>query len=161
MKIKRLALLMWMVPSITAHANGLSYIDDTPVDIQFACDRYGEEYGICPELLQAICWKESRYDEDITDGTGTCFGLMQIQKKSHKDRMERLGVTDLLDEYENIHVGADYLSELFEKYEDAGLVLMIYHGESGAIKKAQSGQISQYAKDVLEKSAELERLHGK
>ena len=157
-----MALLMWLVPSITAHANYLSPIDtETPIEVQFACDRYGEEYNICPELLEAICWKESRFDENAVDSTKSCFGLMQIRAASHKDRIQRLEVNDLYDIEGNIHVGADYLADLFETYEDAGLVLMIYHGEKNAVKKAERGQISQYAKDILEKSEELERVHGK
>lgn len=160
-KIKHLALLLWLVPSISVHANSLSPIDETPIDIQFACDYYGEEYNICPELLQAICWKESRYNEKAIDSTGSCYGLMQIKASCHQNRIERLRTEDLYNEYDNIQLGADYLAELFEKYEDAGLVLMIYHGEKNAIQKAENGQISDYANDVLKKSEELERLHGK
>jgi hypothetical protein len=58
-------------------------------------------------------------------------------------------------------VAADYLAELFEKYEDAGTTLMVYHGERNAISKAERGEISSYANKILERSAELERLHGK
>ena len=160
-RIKYFALMFLLMP-LNVHANGLSYVDDeTPVEIQFACDKYGEEYNICPELLEAICWKESRYQEDIIDNTGSCYGLMQIQAKSHSKRIARLGVTDLYDIDSNVQVGADYLAELFEKYEDAGLVLMVYHGEQGAVRKAESGNISSYALDVLKKSEELERIHGK
>ena len=32
-------------------------------------------------------------------------------------------------------MGADYLSELFEKYCDVGIVLMVYHGEKNAATK--------------------------
>lgn len=86
---------------------------------------------------------------------------MQISPRWHRDRMECLGVTDLFDERSNILVGADYLAELFEKYEDAAVVLMIYHGEKDAIKKAEQGDISNYAIGILERTAELERIHEK
>lgn len=92
---------------------------------------------------------------------GGCYGLMQIYTKYHKDRMERLGVSDIFDERGNILVGTDYLAELCEKYEDMYLSLMIYHGESEAIEKWKNGEKSDYAETILERSHELEKLHGK
>lgn len=160
-KIKYLALVVFLImPSITVEAR--SYVDEeTPIEVQIACDKYGAEYGICPELLEAICWQESRFDESVIDGTGECYGLMQIKKSCHKKRMQDLGVTDLGDIDSNIHVGADYLRELFDDYEDAGIVLGLYHGESNAVARGQSGNLSDYVTRVLENSERLERLHGK
>lgn len=51
--------------------------------------------------------------------------------------------------------------ELFEKYSEAAVVLGLYHGEKNAVKKAESGKMSSYVAGILERSAELERLHGK
>ena len=45
------------------------------------------------------------------------------------------------------------------KYEDAATVLMVYHGEKDAVSKSRRGEISDYAKGILERSQELERLH--
>lgn len=131
-----------------------TYISETAYE---ACVEYGEQYNICPELLMAIIEVESRGQADAENGG--CYGLMQISEKWHKDRMEQLGVTDLFDERSNILVGADYLAELFEKYEDSATVLMIYHGERNAVQKGKRGEISSYAEGILERSAELERIH--
>lgn len=116
----------------------------------------GKEYNICPELLQPIAFQESRFQADAQNGG--CTGLMQVNPAWHEDRMRELGVTDLYDPEQNMEVAADYLQELFEKYEDVGTVLMVYHGESGAVSKIEP---SQYADEILTRSAELERLHGK
>lgn len=124
-----------------------------------ACVKYGEEYGICPELLMAIIERESGGQSDAENGG--CYGLMQISVKWHSDRMELLGVTDIFDERGNILVGTDYLAELFEKYHEAATVLMVYHGEKNAVEKAELGEISSYAMEILGRSAELERIHGK
>ena len=75
--------------------------------------------------------------------------------------MKRLGVTDLYDERGNVKVGADYLQELFREYEDPCLVLDIYNGNSQAFSNYERGIVSDYAGGVLERAAELERLHGK
>ena len=116
----------------------------------------GKEYNICPELLQSIAFQESRFQADAqNDG---CTGLMQVNPAWHEERMRDLGVTDLYDPKQNMEVAADYLQELFGRYEDVGTVLMVYHGESGAVSKIEP---SQYADEILERSAALERLHGK
>lgn len=75
--------------------------------------------------------------------------------------MEELNANDLLDIDTNIHVATDYLSELFEKYEDVGTVLMVYHGEKDAVLKSERGYLSKYAREILERSYYYEDLHGK
>lgn len=139
----------------TAQTNG-TYISE---EEQEACVKYGEEYGICPELLMAMIERESSGQADAVNGD--CKGLMQISQKWHANRMERLGVTDIYDVDGNIHVGTDYLAELFEKYGEAATVLMVYHGEKNAVEKAENGEISKYADWILTRSAELERWNGK
>lgn len=150
-----IALLVWCLIPISAQAR--TEVDtETPWQIWEIADKYGQEYNICPELILAVCYQESRYKVDAVSAAGDCFGIMQIQAKSHKSRMKRLGVTDLLDADQCIHVGADYLAELFEQYEDVGIVLGIYHGESTAFTKT-----SAYTTEILERSEHLERLHEK
>lgn len=124
---------------------------------QNACHEIGGDYGIKPELLMAIIETESRGKSDAVGGN--CLGLMQINPKWHKDRMERLGVTDLFDEYGNILVGADLLAELRDEYQEISLVLDIYHGSSKAFQNYENGVVSDYARKILERSAELEELN--
>lgn len=119
--------------------------------IDFAC----EQKDICPELVQAIIETESNWDPDARNGD--CVGLMQISEYWHQDRMERLGVTDLTDPYDNILLGIDYLQELFRRYEDPAMVLMIYNGDSRAWKFWETGEMSEYAAKILNRAAELER----
>ena len=126
---------------------------------QRACVDYGNEYGICPELPMSIIESESSGDPKAKNGT--CIGLMQVSSRWHADRMKRLGVKSLYDERGNVHVGIDYLAELIKKHGDVATALMVYHGESDALSKADRGIISDYASKILKRSAELERLHGK
>lgn len=130
------------------------------------CDEYvsyieeiSAEYGVCPELIMAIIEHESSGQTNVSNGN--CKGLMQIYERYHKDRMQRLGVTDIYDPYGNILVGTDYLMELAEEYEDLATVLMIYNGSSNAVSRGEAGNYTEYAKSIMERSAELERLHGK
>lgn len=133
-----------------------TYISKTAYD---ACMKYGKECGICPELIMSIIETESHGDPKAKNGS--CKRLMQVSERWHKDRMKKLGVKSLYDERRNIHVGTDYLAELFDKYSDVATVLMIYHGEKNAISKSKSGKISHYAKTILERSAQLEKIHKK
>ena len=113
-----------------------------------------EQKDICPELVQALIETESNWDPEARNGD--CIGLMQISEYWHQDRMERLGVTDLTDPYDNILVGVDYLQELTCRYVDQAMVLMIYNGDSRVWRFWETGEMSEYAAKILERAAELE-----
>lgn len=142
-------------------ASSEKYCVYVPTEVIEISEELGEQYCICPELIQAICWRESRFQPDAKNKAGTCIGIMQVYEKWHKDRMEKLGVTDLTDMRQNMTVAVDYLAELAEDSEDVAVALMRYHGEKDAKDKALAGEISDYAKDILEMSEHLEREHGK
>lgn len=129
------------------------------VEAQVSCYEYGEMYDICPELLMAMIEAESGGNPKAANGD--CKGLMQISERWHTGRMAEIGADDIWSETDNIHIGANYLHELFNRYEDVALVLMVYNGESDAVEKAENGYISDYARKILDRSAELERWKGK
>lgn len=129
------------------------------VEAQVSCYEYGKMYDICPELLMAMIEAESSGNPNAENGD--CKGLMQISERWHTVRMAEIGADDIWSETDNIHIGANYLHELFNRYEDLALVLMVYNGESDAVEKAENGYISDYARKILDRSAELERWKGK
>lgn len=129
------------------------------LEAQVSCYEYGEMYDICPELLMAMIEAESSGNPNAENGD--CKGLMQISERWHTGRMAEIGADDIWSETDNIHIGANYLHELFDRYEDAALVLMVYNGEPDAVEKAEKGYISDYARKILDRSAELERWKGK
>lgn len=133
---------------------------EVPTQVIELSEQIGQEYGICPELLQAIGWRESRFQAEARNGS--CVGMMQVSEYWHRDRMDKLGVTDLTNPAQNMEVAADYLLELFQSYQDAGIVLMIYHGDSRVWDVLEgTGELSSYAREILELSERLERQHGK
>lgn len=154
--------------SITVMANSKSlcepdYQDGIPNDIRTYCELVGHEFNICPELLEAMAYNESRYIPDVQNGVH--YGLMQVNVQIHKKRIEKYGWTeqDMFDPYKNLMVAADFLSELFNMYgDDNPVVLAYYAGYSRTIKTyLKTGKMCPYAEMILEKSAELERLHEK
>lgn len=161
-----LCVALSMAPTITANANSLSYIPPQevtgiPQDIYETANIIGAELNICPELLLAIAERESTFRPDAVNGS--CKGLMQVSVNLHKDRFEKMGwsSTEWSNGYKNMYVAADYLAELFEEYEDVGIVLGVYHGESEAVARGMKGQLSPYVNEILTRSEELERINNK
>ena len=125
--------------------------DDIPLDAetQLLLWQACEETGLTYELALAVIWKETNFRNVIGDG-GDSYGYMQAQPRWHGDRMERLGVTDLMDPYSNFLVGCDYLAELAEKDRGIQWMLHAYNGGPAyANEMKQAGKVSQYAEDVL------------
>lgn len=158
-KLKQMIMVLtiFLLFPLTAQGKEQTYLDYKIVE---SCLRYGEEYNICPELLIAIIEAESRGEQYAENGS--CKGLMQVSVRWHKDRMNKLGVTDIYDIDGNIHVGTDFLAELFDTYEDVGAVLMFYNGDS-RLDSYLKGEcdLSGYARKILARSEQLEIEHGK
>lgn len=127
------------------------YRDDIPLTyleqdfLHTAADQFGVPY----ELALAVIWKETNFRNVVGDD-GASVGYMQVQERWHEDRMELLGVTDLMDPYNNFLVGCNYLAELTEKGRGIEWALHAYNGgPTYANKMAEVGKVSQYVKDVL------------
>ena len=104
-------------------------------------------------LVLAIIQRETNYDPNAIGDNGNSLGLMQIQPQWHEARMERLGVTDLLNPYENVTVGIDILAECIGKYNTLEEALTVYNaGPSGAEELYFSKGIkaNEYALAIIE-----------
>lgn len=124
-----------------------------------ACEKYGAAYGIPPELLMAMIETESEGKANAYNHS-SASGLMQVSVKWHEDRMIRLGITNVFDTDQNIHLASDYIAELKDQCGDMELVLMTYNmGYNKAVKFYQQGKVSRYAKDIINRAEELEKLH--
>ena len=139
-------------PEQNHHIPPPTILYDVPLDVnlQLHIIRVAESYGIDPAIIFAMCYRESGYNPSSIGDHGAAFGLMQIQPKWHSDRMARLGCTDLLDPYQNVIVGADYLAEQLTRYGgDMCKALVAYN--AGHYK----GTITRYAIEVMEVAEEL------
>jgi len=117
----------------------------------------GLQYDLNPCLLQALVERESSGNIYAVNYNETCFGLCQIYEKFHKERMDRLNVTDLYDAYSNILVAADYISELMEENDDdIYLVLMKYNMKHQTAEKLyEQGIKSEYAQEIVDRANQL------
>lgn len=160
--MKRIRNAVLLIAILSMFAGGIVQAEsdlEVPEEVIQISEELGEQYAICPELIQAICYMESRFQPDAENGG--CIGIMQVSERWHGDRMERLGVTDLTDMRGNMLVAVDYLAELFEKYHEVVIVLAVYHGERGAVERSKNREVSGYVRNILEISSGLETKHGK
>lgn len=107
------------------------------------------KYNIPPEIVVTMIERESRYNPNAIGDNGNSFGLMQIQPRWHKKRMEKLGCTDLLNPVQNVKVGIDYLGELYNRYGDIAKALTAYNTGS------YTGTITHYAVAVMARANEV------
>lgn len=139
-------------PTVPAMPSPSIILYDVPLatELQLHIIRVAESYGIDPAILLAMCFRESSYNPASIGDYGAAFGLMQIQPRWHSERMARLGCLDLLDPFQNVLVGADYLAEQRARYGgDISKALVAYNAGH------YDGTMTSYAKDVLAKAEEL------
>lgn len=118
-----------------------------------------ESYSVNPAIIIAMIERESTFRVGAIGDSNKSFGLMQIQPKWHMERMDRLGMHELLDPYQNVVIGVDYVYELLGYGRGTTWALMAYNGgPSYANKMRSSGQVSDYAKDIIVRAHELEEM---
>ena len=118
-----------------------------------------KQYGVRYDLVVALIEKESGYKFDKVGDNGHSIGYMQIYEECHRDRMERLNVTDLTNPYQNVLVGIDYLSELIERYGTIQDALAAYnYGEQGAKQHLWKNGIYvyEYNQTIMSRMKEIE-----
>lgn len=100
--------------------------------------------GVDPNIVKAIIVEESGGNPNAVGDNGESIGLMQIQPKHHKKRMEELGIVSLFDPQENVIVGCNILAELYDKYGNYEDALSVYNSGNTEDGKA-------YAEKILNK----------
>ena len=137
-------------PSVTLYNVPLA--EDLQLHIIHLC----EEPHIDPAIIFGMIYRESNFDASTIGDGGESFGLMQIQPRWHSERMERLGCNDLLDPFQNVAVGIDYLAEMLDRYDgDIHKALVAYNaGAAGAEKHwfSKGEYSSNYSRAVMDKA---------
>ena len=122
-----------------------------------------KQYDVPYALVLAIIEQESGYEFDKTGDGGQSKGYMQIYEKWHTDRMQKLNCTDLMNPYQNVRVGIDFLSYLFKKYGTIQDTLAAYnYGEKGAREHLWSNGVYVYSYNtaIMQRMKEIEEVVG-
>jgi soluble lytic murein transglycosylase-like protein len=114
------------------------------LDAEDHVDKTAKRYGLEPQIVKALIEEESGWCASAEGDNGQSIGLMQIQPRWHKERLTRLGITNLYDPEQNVTVGCDILSELLGKYGNYKDALSVYNSGSTEGGKA-------YAERILKK----------
>ena len=126
--------------------------DDVPLtyDEQDFLHTACQESGVPYALALAVIERETQFQNLVGDD-GASLGYMQVQERWHKDRMDRLGVTDLMDPFGNFRVGCDFLAELLGKYPVQEALTAYNSGSPG---------YNQYSYDVMDNYEKWKELVG-
>lgn len=117
-----------------------------------------EERGIDPALVLAMIKQESNFNVDAMGDDGNAYGLMQIWPYWHQGRMDEYGCDDLRDPFQNVTVGIDIIADYIDKGYGVEWALMAYNGGGAyADRKLEAGEVSDYARGVVEYADGLRR----
>lgn len=143
-------------------AEGGSFPVIAQVYTYIVCKNAGVDY----EVVFALIEQESSCVWNASGDSGKSIGLMQVAEKWHKDRMERLGCTDMTNPYQNIMVGVDFLAELLKEVEQedkqlqyADALAAYNYGMTGAKKHLWDNGIHWYSynTEIMRRAEELKQ----
>lgn len=118
-------------------------------------DKKCVEKGISTNVVMGVIKKESNFRIKAMGDNGEAYGLMQIQQKWHRKRMNKVGAEDLLNCYDNVHVGIDYLAELYkDNNKNWHKTLMAYNGGQAYANKRTS---TYYSRKVMQYAEEYKK----
>ena len=100
-------------------------------DLQRYIEELCKSYEVPASVVMAVIQTESGCDAELIGDDGHSFGLMQIYSTQHTARCIRLGAWNLLDPYQNVRVGIDYLAELLNCGHGIEWALSWYNGHGG------------------------------
>ena len=107
-------------------------------------------YGVDMPLVLAVIGQESNFKAGAVGDGGSSIGLMQIQPQHHQARMDRLGVMDLSDPYQNVEVGIDLLAELMDENKGTEWAVTAYNAGAGTADYHKTiGTRTEYVEGVL------------
>ena len=118
----------------------------TAKEISKAILMYSKKFQFPPELIIAIIERESSFNPVAISKSG-CVGLMQINRKFHKEKLKKLNIKgdEIFYVNNNIHTGCMILREYFDS---TGSI-------SGALKKYLGANNRKYLLDILTSFADL------
>jgi soluble lytic murein transglycosylase-like protein len=129
--------------------------------LRTCCIYIGQQFDVDPAILMAFAKTESNYDIYAV-GSSNDSGLCQIVPEYNKDRMNKLGTTDIFDPIQNLSLCADLIKEFQDSSYgyDLRFVAMAYNmGKASAKELYAQGTISAYAKRIIKNYNKVRYLY--
>lgn len=126
--------------------------EDMDIKLQEKVFAICKEEGVSFPLVMAIIKNESDFVPN-TIGEDGDSGLMQVVPKWHEKRMEKMGITDIMEPIQNVRVGVNYLAECLKNHPgNTTIALIAYNmGEERARElEAQGVYESEYSTEIEE-----------
>lgn len=145
-------------------SEGFVYSQDIPLseDIQEFLYTTCEESGLNYHTILALIWNESRFDQNAIgyNSNGTRDnGLMQINDCNRGWIQRELGITDIMDPYNNITAATTMLSELVGQHGEYYGLMAYKMGEQGMLDSVARGSTSsKYVNALMAKGQEFESV---
>lgn len=105
------------------------------------------DYNVDPALVMAVIDKESDFDIDASGDYGRSQGLMQVQPQWFGEQMAAHGFDNLMDPYQNVVIGTEYLADLMDQGRGENWALMAYNG-GPAYANSMGDSVSDYVIEV-------------
>jgi soluble lytic murein transglycosylase-like protein len=105
------ALPMFAKPTMSAQLKPAAFPRPVPAYLIPIINEAAAQYGLDPNLLAAVAFKESRYNPKAVSRIGA-EGIMQLKPKTARS----LGVTNSFDPRQNIFGGAKYLKKQLDRF---------------------------------------------
>lgn len=119
------------LPDLSAASDGTT---PAPLPPEYAgtIQRVSAQYGLSPDLLEAVIWQESRWHPGAVSPKGA-LSLMQLMP----DTARQLGV-DPRDPHASIEGGAHYLRQLLDKFDgNVELALAAYNSGPARVQRVR------------------------
>jgi soluble lytic murein transglycosylase-like protein len=143
------------------------YIEEIPLaksiqkHLYDTCKEYGVDYI---EALAVMTVENAKYDPDLkykNKNGSVDYGLFQINNTNRQWLREELGITNLLDPYQNIKAGVFIISELGSRFNGHKKYIAYNMGESGMKKYISRGaNTTRYSRKVMETYEKLRNVSG-
>ena len=128
---------------------------ETQKGIKKICDKYKISFP----LIMSMAYEESRYDAAAVGDEGQAIGAWQIHPSVWMEVILKLGYSpeDMKKILPAAEVTCYSMRSHFERLDDAEFAVMAWNGGGAyAMSKVNSGQVSEYARKILERSQKWE-----
>ena len=118
-----------------------------------------KEHGVPYALALAVIERETQF-RNIMGDHGASYGYMQVQKRWNRDRMKKLGVSDLMDPNSNFRVGCNILAEHYKRYGSWEKAVVAYNTGHwpGYVTEYGKAVMSNYCRNGVSKKGERKRM---